>query len=60
MKERAIGKLPYNAERSAWSSVMTYRGEMGGWNEWELQEKEDICILMAESWCFMAESNTTL
>ena len=60
VKEIAIGKLLYNTERSAQSSVMTYRGEMGGWNGREVQEKGDICILMADSWCCMAESNAAL
>ena len=41
MKEITTGKLLYNTERSARSSVMTYRGEMGegGWNGREVQEK---------------------
>ena len=36
--------------------------DLEGWDggEREAQEEEDICILRADSCCYMAETNTTL
>ena len=50
VKERANGKLLYDTE----SSVTTWRGGRA------VQEGGDIGILMVESHCCMAETNTTL
>ena len=34
--------------------------ECGGVSGWEAQQREDICIHMADSCCCAAETNTTL
>ena len=51
-------KLLYNTRSPVWHSVMALEGE---WKkEREAQEGGNICIIMADSCCYMAETNTTL
>ena len=54
VKQIAIGRLVYNIGSSAQCSVITWRGRR------EAQDGGDICILMADSCCGTAETNTTL
>ena len=50
-------KLLYTGS-PVWSSVWTWRG--GGGDGRKTWERGDVCILMADSRCCMAETNTTL
>ena len=52
------GKLLYNTKSSTWCSVTTLEGWDRGWGR--VQDGGDTCILMADSCCYMAETNTTL
>ena len=53
-KYMASGKLLYKTGSPAWHSVMTQRGRVRGGEE----EGGDICIIIADSSCCMAETNT--
>ena len=59
VKYRASGNLLYSSGSSAWCSVMTYMVglRVGGWRK--VQEGGDICIHIADSLHFTAETNTT-
>ena len=53
-------ELLYNTESATQCSVTTLRGRLGwGGSGGEVQETGDICILMADSPCGMAETNPT-
>ena len=54
VKQIASGKLLYNTGRSNKCSTMTYRGGK------EIRGEGDKCVLMADSPCCTAETNTTL
>ena len=60
VKQRAIGNLLYTTGSSAGCSVGTYMCGMGGGCGREVQEGGDICIHIADSLCYTAETNTTL
>ena len=50
-----------NTESSAWCSVTTYRGGIGGGRgKKEAQEEGNICMLMANSCYCTTETNTVL
>ena len=51
-------KVLYKTGSTVWHSVVTYRGWGGGEGR-EAQEGGDICIIMADLCCCMAETNTT-
>ena len=57
----ANAKLLYNTRSSTWCSMTTERGGMG-WEvgSAEVQEGGNICTPMADSCCYMAETDTTL
>ena len=57
----ASGKQPHSTGRSAQCFVTTQRGGIGGW-EGEARGKRygDICICIADSLCYTAETNTPL
>ena len=58
VKLKAGEKLLYNTGNSAWHSVVT---SGVGWGEGRgAQDQGDIHIIMADSPCGMAETNTTL
>ena len=58
VKQSTDEKLLYYTGSSAWHSVMTWKGGIRVLEE--AQEGGDICIIMADSCCSMAETNTTL
>ena len=58
VKSIAGKKLLYNTGSPAWCSGMTLRGRMGEGRE--AQKGDDICVIMANFPCCMAETNTTL
>jgi len=55
----ASGKLLYSTGSSTQCFVTTWKVEMG-WGLGEVQEGGDLCILVADSCCFMAEASTIL
>ena len=55
-KQVASGKVLYRTGGFVQCSVVTWRGGGGG----EVPEGRDICIQIAGSLCYTAESNTTL
>ena len=59
VKQIASGNLLYSTGSSAWCSVMTQMGGMGGGGR-EVQEGRDICIHIADSLRCTAETSTTL
>ena len=61
VKQIASGKLLYHTGSSAWCSVTIERGGIG-WREGgrEVWEEGDLCIFMADSYCCMEETNTTV
>ena len=56
VKQIASGNLLLDTGSSSGDSVTTWRGGMG----WEVQEGGDICLLMADSFECMVETNTIL
>ena len=60
VKQMASGKLPYDAG----SSDPVLCDNLEGWMGWEVgeeaQEGGDICVPMADSWRYMAETNIIL
>ena len=57
-KQIASGKLLYSTGNSARCSVMNQRGRIGARRE--APEGGDMCILIADLHCCIAETNTTL
>ena len=57
--ERQIAgeKLPSSTGSPVWHSLMTRRDVVGGGEE--ASEERDICIVMVDLHCCMAETNTT-
>ena len=49
-----------NTGESAWCSVTTNRGGMVGGSGRQDQQGGDMCILMADPRCYMAETNISL
>ena len=61
VKQIASGKLLYHTGSSAWCSVTIERGGIG-WRGGgrEVWEEGDLCIFMADSYCCMEETKTTV
>ena len=58
VKQTANGMLHHTGD-SARLSAMVRKGGMGG--EWEGgPRRRHVCVLMADSHCYMADTNTTL
>ena len=57
-KQIDSGKLLNNTGNPAWCSVMIQRSGLR--DRRQAQEGRDICIIMTNSYCFMAETNTKL
>ena len=55
VKYIANGNLPYDSANSNWGSITTWRGWERVRGGRELQAGGDICTLMANSCCCMAE-----
>ena len=53
-------KLPYNTGNPVWHIVMTQRNRMVWGKGKEAQQGGNICIIMADTCCCMAETNTIL
>ena len=54
--ETGSGKLQCNMGSSAWSPVITWRG--GGGCLREVHKGPDVCVLTANSCCYMAKPST--
>ena len=61
VKQIASGKQPHSTGRSAQCFVTTYRGGIGR-GEGDARERTygDICICIADSLCYKAETNIPL
>ena len=51
-------KMLYSTGSPVWCSLITWRDGMGEGTE--AREGADVCIIMADLHCYMAETNTTL